>query len=270
MAKRKTSLSKSNNKISILTSQGGFSFLVHSDNEVLALQHKEYETNSPENQLENIEKLINEDLISQYQINEAHLTFDDPLFTNVPDQYFDQEQAPHYLKYNTELLPGDYIDIDNVSTLELEVVYIPIMNINNYFVDKIGNVSYNHQMSSLLNFIKPDNNFEENVFINRYFDNCYIIAFFKNKCHLANRFKVQTDEDLAYYLLSVIDQLKFDREKLKLLISGFITKECKAYHYFYDYVKNIDFYSCSIPSEHFLFNAFTYRETNLLCHYLSE
>ena len=145
MARTKTSLSTIYNKLSILTSQGGFSFLVHSNKKVITIEHQKYEADSPENQLENIEKIINDDFITQYKIDEAHLVFDDPLFTNVPLEYFDKEQTPHYLKYNAELLPGDYVDVEDVNKLKLKVIYIPIMNINNYFVEKIGNVSYRHQ-----------------------------------------------------------------------------------------------------------------------------
>ena len=125
-------------------------------------------------------------------------------------------------------------------------------------------------MSSLLNGIIPDDNFEENIFINRYFDSCYIIAFFKGKCYLANRFKVYTDEDVAYYLLVVIEQLKFNREELKLSLSGFINREDQSYAYFYDYIRHVNFYLHSVSTTHFLFNSFSHKETNLLCHYLTE
>ena len=253
-----------------MTSQGGFSFLVHSNSGIITLEHKIFETKSPEDQIENIKKVIDDDFIIEHQIDEAQLIFDNPLFTNVPDLYFEKEQTAHYLKYNTELLAGDYVDYDDVTSLNLKVVYIPIMNIYNYLVDKIGNVGYKHQMSTLLNVIKPENEHKEYVFINRYLDNCYILAYYNGKCHLANRFKVQTDEDVAYYLLSVIDQLKFDRENLQLVISGFIKKDDQAYNYLYDYIRNINFYHPSFAPDHFLFDTITYKETNLVCHYLSE
>ena len=253
-----------------MTSQGGFSFLVHSNDEVIALQHKSFETKSPEDQIDNIRKIINDDFIIKHKIDEAQLIFDNPLFTNVPDLYFEEDQTAHYLKYNAELLAGDYIDYDNVTPLKLKVIYIPIMNIYNYLVEKIGNVGYKHQMSTLLNAVKPDSDQKEYIFINKYVDNCYILAYYKGKCHLANRFKIQTDEDVAYYLLSVIDQLKFDRENLQLVISGFIKKEDQAYHYLYDYIRKINFYRPSFAPEHFLFDTITYKETNLVCHYLSE
>lgn len=270
MANRKNNLNHPHHKLSILTAQGGFSFLVHSPKKTMVIDHSEHATASPEDQLTNIKKVIDDDFIIDHQIDEAQLIFDNALFTQVPDIYFDKEHVAHYLKYNAELLPGDLVDHDDVPTLRAKVVYIPIMNIHKYFIEKIGNVGYKHQMSTLLNTFKPEPGNKETIFMNRYFDNCYIIAYYKGKCHLANRFRVQTDEDIAYYLLTVIDQLKFDREELQLVISGFVDTADKAYNYLYDHIRNIDFFDPDLSTEHFLCNAITHKETNLVCHYLSE
>jgi len=270
MAKRKNNLEKTNHKLSILTSQGGFSFLVHSADEILKLKHQSCKAKSPEDQIENIKKVIDDEFIINHQIDQAQLIFDNALFTNVPDTYFDKDQAPHYLKYNTELLTGDFIDYDEITRQNLKLVYIPIMNIYTYLADKIGNVGYQHQMSAFLKCIHPDQTKKESIFINLYFDSCYIIAYYEGGCHLANRFEVQNDEDAAYYLFTVIDQLKFDRENLQLMLSGFINKEDQVYKYFYDYIRNIKFYQLSFPTDHFLHNAISHKETNIACHYHLE
>ena len=270
MANRKNNLNHPHHKLSILTAQGGFSFLVHSPKETILIKHHEHAAASPEDQLTNIKKEIDDDFIIDHHIDEALLIFDNALFTQVPDIYFDKEQAAHYLKYNAELLTGDLIDHDDVPTLGAKVIYIPIMNIHKYFIEKIGNVGYKHQMTTLLKSLEPGEENRETIFMNRYFDNCYIIAYYKGKCHLANRFRVQTDEDVAYYLLTVIDQLKFDREELQLVISGFVDITDKAYEYLYDHIRNIDFFKPGLNAGHFLSNAITHKETNLVCHYLSE
>ncbi len=270
MANRKNSLKDHHNKLSILTAQGGFSFLVHSSKETILIRHYEHKTASPEDQLSNIKKVIDDDFIVDHHIDEALLIFDNALFTLVPNIYFDEDKVAHYLKYNAELLPGDLIDFDDVPTLGSKVIHIPMMNIHQHFIEKIGNVGYRHQMSTLLNSFDPGKENKETIFMNRYFDDCHIIAYHKGECYLANRFKVQTDEDIAYYLLTVIDQLKFDREKLQLIISGFMDIADKAYEYLYDHIRNIDFFKPELTTEHFLCNAITHKETNLVCHYLSE
>jgi hypothetical protein len=270
MANRKNNLNDHHNKLSILTAQGGFSFLVHSSKDTKLISHHEHKTASPEDQLTNIKKVINDDFIVEHHIDEALLIFDNALFTLVPDIYFDTEKVAHFLKYNAELLPGDLIDHDEVPNLGAKVVHIPMMNIHEYFIEMVGNVRYKHQMSTLLNAFDPGKENKETIFLNRYFDNCHIIAYYKAKCHLANRFRIQTDEDLAYYLLTVIDQLKFDREELRLVISGFVDIANKAYEYLYDHIRNIDFFKPELTAEHFLCNAITHKEINLVCHYLSE
>lgn len=261
---------KSNNfhhKLSILSSQGGFSFLIQSEDELIRLEHVESRSQSPEDQLDQLKKTIDEDFIINNHIDQVKLIFDNKLFTNVPDIYFDNTQAAHYLKYNTELIPGDYIDHDHVKPFQMKVLYIPIMNIYNYFIDLVGNVSYQHFLSAYLSAVDVPADVKESVFIHRYFDNCYILAFYKGKCMLANRFQIETDEDIAYYLLSCIEQLSFNRETLHLKVSGFINKTDKAYSYFYDYIKNITFYKPVTSEKQFLSEITSHQDTSLLCHY---
>ena len=233
------------NNLSILIRQDGFSFLNYKESlnreELLHFNLGENQSKTPENLLSLISQEIDKDFIEANAIENLHICYHHSLFGLCPTTYFDEKSASDIIKYNTKILPGDYLASDEIKEANLTITYIPFNNINNYFIDLVGTFDYQHLLESLIKInIELDQERERMlVYVEA---NCISLSVFQGKkLIMANSFNYQTQEDLAYYILFCIEQTKLDREEMILLIFGKLEKSNKAYGYLYNYIKHVDF-----------------------------
>ena len=63
----------------------------------------------------------------------------------------------------------------------------------------------------------------------------------KNKLELHNSFSIDTKEDMLYFLLFSMEQLRLSPEKTELILLDDILKSDEKYNLLYQYVRNISF-----------------------------
>ena len=56
------------------------------------------------------------------------------LSTFVPEPLFDEHFLGSYLQYNTKVFDTDFFAFDEISNYQMNAVYIPYVNINNFFI----------------------------------------------------------------------------------------------------------------------------------------
>ena len=94
----------------------------------------------------------------------------------------------------------------------MNAVYIPYVNINNFFIDQFGTFDYKHAnsilVSKLLDASKNNDNKKMIVHFNPgHFE---IIVIQNQKLLLFNSFEYKTPEDFIYYLLFTAEQLNMN------------------------------------------------------------
>ena len=82
-----------------------------------------------------------------------------------------------------------------------------------------------------------------------------LIYFVKNKLVFYNRFDFNTKEDLIYYLLFIIDQLKLNPEETPVVITGDISKDDDNYMIIYKYIRNVSVFNSEISKENKFYNS---------------
>lgn len=171
---------------------------------------------------------------------EVTLLFSNELYSTVPTEYFIEEEASAYLKFNTRILGTDVVESDQINA-DLVNVYIPYTNITNYFFDRYGEFEFKHNASELIKAaleISPPN--ETTAYLNN-FSGYYDLVIVKGDSLLfCNTFNYETPEDFIYYLLFTIEQLSLDPSELHLILLGSITTEMKEYKMAYTYIRNIE------------------------------
>lgn len=232
-------------KMSIQVRLNGFSFCILncSTNEITWYKKTDLlKEQSPVELLKEIEKAYAEENNLHGEFQEVVVLFSNNLFTLVPNDYFIEEEASTYLKFNTKILKTDVVAHDAISE-ELVNVYIPYTNINNYFFDKYGEFEYKHNVSVLLEAILAKNNEAKTaqVYLDDHSSYYDLVIVRDNKLLLANSFTYETKEDFIYYLLFTAEQLQLDPSQFDLWLLGDITKDSEYYKIAYNYVKNIDF-----------------------------
>ncbi|GAA4324560.1 DUF3822 family protein [Pontixanthobacter gangjinensis] len=232
-------------KMSIQVSLNGLSFCIlnQDENEICYFKKIDFDKQlDPIKLLAKIELTYEQEDELNQPVNEVTVIYNNSLFSLVPAELFDEEQAASYLKFNTRILKTDFIAFDQINE-EMVNVYIPYTNISNYFFDKYGEFEYRHSLSvlidSLLKFPKETSGPKLYLHAHR---NSYELVIIENaKLIFANSFEFDTKEDFLYYLLFTAEQLNLNPEKFELVLMGDISRDSEEYKMAWDYIKNITF-----------------------------
>lgn len=243
-------------RLSVQVSLNGLSFLAIDveKKETLFFQEKKLDhSTTPEELLLEIENLIWENEILNHQFSEVSVIYSTPIYSLVPQALFDESRASEYLKFNSKILANDYIAHDILEGQGIVIVYVPFMNINNFFFEKYGSFHYYHSTTVMLKVIlekekyslpKMYLNFQQNSF------DCIIVK--NGSLELCNTYNYKTPEDFIYYTLFCMEQLKLDPETLPVMLSGDISERDETYKIAYTYIRNIEFIGSDLSKFNFI------------------
>ncbi|MFN4763952.1 DUF3822 family protein [Gillisia sp. Q332] len=232
-------------KLSIQVCLNGLSFLILDCEENQLVWYKKTtfpKEFNPVKILKEIELVYEKEEFLQNPIEEVMLLFSNDLYSIVPKEYFIEEEASNYLKFNTKILKTDVVAHDFIEAKNLINVYIPYTNITNYFFDKYGEYEYKHSISVFAEAILSlEKSLPVKVFLNNYKDYYDLVIVRNGKLLLSNSFKYDSPEDFIYYLLFTLEQLKLDPSEIDLILTGEISEESPFYQIVYTYIKNVQF-----------------------------
>ncbi len=231
--------------LSIQLSLDGFSFCILNTKEkkvalVQQISFPEY-SSTPEKHLQNITDFFEKEELLQKKYNSISVSHVNDLCTLVPRPLFDAQNLKQYIKFNTKIYKNDYIVYDEIENHDMVNVYLPFVNINNYFFDKFGSFEYKHGatilVENLLNLYKMSE--QPRVFAHLYERYFEIVVIANGQLLLHNFFTYQTKEDFIYYILFTAEQLHLNPEKFELVLSGTIEKDDDYYQIAYKYIRDV-------------------------------
>jgi hypothetical protein len=163
------------------------------------------------------------------------------LSTFVPSALFDENFLGSYLQYNTKVFETDFFAFDEIPNYQMNAVYIPYVNINNFFIDQFGSFDYKHANSILVSklLIASKNKDEKKMFVHMNSGHFEIIVVQNQKLLFFNSFDYNTPEDFLYYILFTAEQLNLNPENFPLELIGTIDAESDYYKIAYKYIRNI-------------------------------
>ena len=169
------------------------------------------------------------------------------LSTFVPTALFDEEYLGSYLQFNTKVFETDFFAYDELGNYEMNNVYIPYVNMNNYFIDQFGTFDYKHANTILVNKLLDlsKNNQESKMFVHVSDTHFEIVVIQNQKLQLYNTFEYKTPGDFIYYILFTAEQLFLNPENFKLELLGKITEGDSLYTIAYNYVRNTNLFDVS-------------------------
>lgn len=240
-------------EVSIQFSLDGFSFCI-CNSVTKELQHFtthtfENSVATPELLLAEIKKLFNHNSVLKQKFEAITIIHQNNLSTLVPAGLFKEDELQLYLDYNIKTLTNDFIAFDSLSQLEIKNVYVPYININNYFFQQFGEFEYKHHSTVLIDklILHAKNNTEKHFFVNVASSTFDIVIIENSKLLFYNSFSFNTKEDFIYYILFTAEQLKLNPEKFLLYFIGDIEENSEIYHITHQYVRNVDFIKLDIP-----------------------
>ena len=258
---KKTRIEKTSNiKLSIHISLNGLSFCIIDliSNEIDFLRTYSLSKNTtPKELLKTLKKGFKENNELSNSFSSVKIIHYNNLSTVVPEPLFDKNNALSYLKFNSKILQNDYAAYDEIFNNECVNVYIPYVNINNYIFKMFDSFVYNHYSSIILEKVKLNekNTITPSLYLNINSNHMELIYFVKNKLIFYNRFDFSTKEDIIYYLLFTIDQLKLNPEEIPLVITGNISEDDDNYQIIYKYIRNVSIFNSEINQENKFYNS---------------
>ncbi|MDD2821437.1 MAG: DUF3822 family protein [Flavobacterium sp.] len=163
------------------------------------------------------------------------------LSTFVPEPLFDENFLGSYLQYNTKVFETDFFAFDEIPNYQMNTVYIPYVNINNFFIDQFGAFDYKHANSILISklLVASKNKDEKKMFVHINTGHFEIIVVQNQKLLLFNSFDYNTPEDFLYYILFTAEQLNLNPENFALELIGNIDTESDYFKIAYKYIRNV-------------------------------
>lgn len=248
-------LNLQDNHLSIQLSLDGFSFCVYNKIQkkigVFEIFDFKEENLTPNKHLALVKEIYDNHEILPLKYNSVSVTHCNDLVTQVPKAFFDKEQLTTYLQYTVKLLDKDYITYDTISNTDIINVYVPFVNINNFFIDIYGSFYYKHSSTILIeNLLQQYKNTPEKIcFVNVAKNNFEVLITNQDELILYNNFKFTTKEDFIYYILFTLEQLNLNPEEIKVKLMGDIEKESELYTILFQYIRNVSFYKPSFFPE---------------------
>ena len=145
------------------------------------------------------------------------------------------------MQYNTKVFDSDFFSYDAITAYQMNLVYIPYVNINNFLIDKYGSFDYKHSNSVLVNKLLQDSKNDELKKMYVHFDQKHfeIAVIQKEELLLFNSFEYKTVEDFIYYILFTAEQLSLNPEHFPIVLLGDITNDSEFYKIAYKYIRNV-------------------------------
>jgi len=193
----------------------------------------------------------NPELVEKY--DEIMIVHSNNLSTFVPIALFDEDYLGSYLQYNTKVFDTDFFTFDKLEKYEMNNVYIPYVNMNNFFIDKFGSFEYKHANSTLVSKLLDisKNNDERKMFVHLSESHFEIVVIQNQKLLFFNSFDHKTPEDFIYYILFTAEQLQLNPEVFKLEILGSSTENDSYYSIAYKYIRNVQLFDVSSSQNDF-------------------
>ena len=239
--------------VSIQFSLDGFSFCITNSatKEIHHFSHYTFDKTlaTPELLLTQIESIVKDNSLLHQDFETVNIIHQNNLCTLVPKAFYDETQVKEYLKYNIKILANDFIASDYIDKIAAYNVYVPYVNINNFFFQQFGEFEYKHHstvlIDKLIQHIAQENP-EKYCFINVAKTNFDMVVIENSKLLLYNNFSYATKEDFIYYILFTATQLKLDPETFSLQFLGAIEKDSELYKITYQYIRNVSFISLDV------------------------
>ncbi len=172
-----------------------------------------------EEQLESI--FVKYPQLSQ-QFNQITVFHDNTLNTFIPKELFDSNNLAAYLQYNTKVFASDYFDHDYIEDLEIHNVYLPYVNLNNYFIDKFGSFTYKNINTELVDLLvhKTIGITQNKGFAYIQKDRFELIIACNGELVFFNSFAYTSAVDIVYFILFCFEQLELDASTTPLCLMG--------------------------------------------------
>lgn len=163
-------------------------------------------------------------------------------YTIIPNALFLPGNEEEYFSFVHELSLGEELNTVQFHTEDAQLIYAADMSyfeiIREFFpsADKLPSIA---SFAAYL-LTRYRNTAEPAMFLNIYTDNFDLLIFQNGRIIFCNNFNWNSSEDIVYYTIFVIDQLKINSEKVVTSLSGNISTKSDILKLMRKYIRTVD------------------------------
>jgi|GEM_PF-1233117 len=164
----------------------------------------------------------------------------DRRYTLVPTSLFENDKIQSYLELNHDLGLEDGLGYYSyeVSSLNTKIVYAFPDVLKKILESNINGIKILHYTAPLLESFALNNSKGEELFLHIQQEQFDILYSKDGQLQFFNSFSYTNSEDLLYFLLYVIEQLKIDRNHIELKVSGSIDENTAMFDSLLKYIRH--------------------------------
>ena len=191
-------------------------------------------------------KLIAEEEVLLKKYPSVVIGIDTSLQTLVPSPFFDIGQMTKYLEFNFKLPDGCQVISDRVEEIDAYNVYGFPVGLREAIQKFFPEAALNHRSSALIKAICQHHQINPDpscIFLNAREQFIDLVNFDGKHPAFFNSFPCRSKEDILYFTLYVIEQLKLRPDAVRLSVTGMIDAGSDAYLILEQYIRTISFTS---------------------------
>ncbi len=185
-------------------------------------------------------QIVKERPVLKHQFAKTKIIHHNNLNTLVPLEYFDDSIPEEYLKYNISLLENDKASYDIIREINTANVYLPFVNINNFFLNYNPSVEYYHSATVFIEKINRLRSTKEtlplyDLYLNVFQKDFQLLIYKNEEVLFFNTFEYETTDDFLYFFFFVLESLKLDEKEIDFHLAG-VNKNFPVYKDLTDFV----------------------------------
>ena len=175
---------------------------------------------------------------------QVKIAYEGPKFTLIPAALFDAREAENYIKLNFPLTNEETVLNDHLIPLDSYQVYAMPVSTLNSIKAFFSSARINHLSSVITESIWV--NYKNRIIANRVFLDMRekrfdLMIYDGRQMTYFNSFSVSGAEDIAYYLIFVLEQLNLNPENIHAVLLGAVERNSHLYELLNRYVRHIEF-----------------------------
>lgn len=163
-------------------------------------------------------------------------------YTLIPEVLFSEQEKKSFFNFVHEEKAGDELDSYKLKGFDANVVYSSEISWFEIVNDLLHPPLIIPTVATLLELVIPRyrNSNGIKMFLDLHSSDFDIVILDEGKLVYCNNFSWSAPQDLAYYTIFVIDQLKIHPEKVNTFMSGNITSDSNIVKLLKKYIKHVD------------------------------
>jgi hypothetical protein len=250
----KNNLSQDPRELSMQVSLYGLSFMIKNpktkENKFFEYS---FDKTNPLQVQDKLQQIVKERPVLKHHFSKIRIIHHNLLNTLVPSKYFEDSKLEEYLKFNISLLENDKASYDEIRNIDIVNVYLPFVNINNFFLNYNPSINYFHSASVFLDKINQLRNKKDtwplyDLYLNVYSKDFQLLIYKNEELYFFNSFEYETPDDFLYFFFFVLESLKLNEEEIDYHLCG-VNKSFPLYKDLTDFVPHWKILPASNPGK---------------------